>query len=82
MPTVGAGVREIIVNTGDAFRVFYVAKFEDAIYVLHAFQKTTRKTSTRDIEQGRRRYRELLAMRAKAADNGIKGVSDGHKIDR
>jgi phage-related protein len=57
---VGAGVYEIRINVGDAFRVFYVAKFEEAIYVLHAFQKKTRKTSQHDIDLGRRRYNEAL----------------------
>jgi phage-related protein len=40
--------------------MFYVAKFEDAVYVLHVFVKKTRKTSSLDIELGKRRYRELL----------------------
>ena len=43
MPSVGAGVVEIRVRAADgAFRVFYVAKFAEAIYVLHAFQKIGR----------------------------------------
>ena len=37
MATVGAGVREIRIQTGRAFRVLYVAKFAEAVYVLHAF---------------------------------------------
>jgi phage-related protein len=40
-----------------AFRVVYVAKFEEAVYVLHAFQKKTRKTSQEDIELAVQRYR-------------------------
>lgn len=40
-----------------AFRVIYVAKFEDAVYVLHAFHKKARKTSRLDIELAKRRYR-------------------------
>jgi len=40
-----------------SFRVIYVAEFEDAVYVLHAFQKKTRKTSRLDIELAKRRYR-------------------------
>jgi phage-related protein len=61
MPDVGQGVAEIIIDTGDAFRVFYVAKFDDAIYVLHAFQKTTQKTDNSDIELGKKRYRQVVA---------------------
>ena len=65
MNRVGRGVIEIIVDTGDAFRVFCVAKFQDAIHVLHAFQKTTRKTSKHDIDIGKQRYRKLAEAIAK-----------------
>lgn len=41
MPTVGKGVEEIRIRTENAYRVFYIARFEEAIYVLHAFQKKT-----------------------------------------
>lgn len=57
MPAVGPGVCEIRIQTGGAFRVFYVAKFKEAVYVLHAFQKKTKKTDKRDLEIGRERYR-------------------------
>ena len=64
--TVGAGVYEIRVRTDDgAFRVFYVAKFEEAIYVLHVFQKKTEQTAKADIDLGKRRYKELLNERKK-----------------
>ena len=56
MSTVGAGVNEIGVRAGGQFRVLYVAKFAEAVYVLHAFAKKTSKTAPRDIEIGRRRY--------------------------
>lgn len=39
METVGAGVREIRIRVERAYRVLYVAKFPEAIYVLHAFEK-------------------------------------------
>lgn len=61
MPTIGKGVREIrIRDEAGAFRVIYVAKFADAIYVLHCFQKKTEKTSKADIELAETRYRELV----------------------
>ncbi len=63
MPSVGLGVNEIRVREGGAFRLIYVAKFPEAIYVLHAFQKKTRKTSKADIELARRRYRAMLNER-------------------
>lgn len=66
MKTVGRGVYEIqIASDGDAFRIFYVAKLEDAAYVLHAFEKKSQKTPLRDIEIGRERYKELMGMRMK-----------------
>ena len=59
--TVGPGVSEIRVSdTQGAFRVLYVAKFEQAIYVLHCFRKKTEKTSARDIELARTRYKALM----------------------
>ena len=61
MNTVGQGVKEIrIRDEAGAFRVLYVAKFADAIYVLHCFQKKTEKTSKADMELAAKRYRELL----------------------
>ena len=50
MKEVGAGVREIRIHVLEEWRVLYVAKFAEAIYVLHAFQKKTQKTKREDIE--------------------------------
>jgi phage-related protein len=61
MRSVGPGVREIrICDEADAFRVIYLAKLADAVYVLHCFQKKAGQTSDRDIELARRRYKELM----------------------
>ncbi len=58
LPSVGPGAYEIrLRDEAGAFRVIYVAKFEHAVYVLHAFQKKTRKTSQADIEIAARRYK-------------------------
>jgi phage-related protein len=55
------GVREIrIRDAAGAFRVLYVAKFDDAVYVLHCFQKKTQETSKADLNLAARRYRDLL----------------------
>jgi phage-related protein len=60
MNTVGRGVREIrIRDAAGAFRVLYVAKFGDAVYVLHCFQKKTQKTSKADLNLAAQRYRDL-----------------------
>ena len=59
MSTVGQGVCEIRVrDQAGAFRVIYVARFEDAVYVLHAFQKKSRKTSRSDLNLAGQRYRD------------------------
>jgi phage-related protein len=63
MATVGSGVEEIRVHTGQEHRVFYVARFEEGVYVLHAFEKRSRKTSAREIEVARVRLRDVLAAR-------------------
>lgn len=63
MPSVGLGVNEIRVRIGGAFRVIYVAKFVEAVYVLHAFEKKSRKTARADTELARRRFRSLVQDR-------------------
>jgi phage-related protein len=39
--------------------VFYVVNRPEAIYVLHAFRKTTQKTEKRDIDLAKVRYKSL-----------------------
>jgi phage-related protein len=63
IPSVGPGVYEIRIRVQDIYRVFYVAKFEEVIYVLHAFQKKTQKTAKYDIEIGRKRYKTVQLYR-------------------
>jgi len=65
MASVGPGVREVRLHVEGERRVFYVARFEEAVYVLHAFEKRTRKTTPRDLELGRERFRTLMTMRRK-----------------
>ena len=61
MTSVGAGVYEIRHrDIHGAFRVIYVAKFAQAVYVLHAFQKKTQKTSPQDIDLATNRYKKLI----------------------
>ena len=60
MKSIGVGVREIRVRIkSDAFRVVYLAKFSDLVYVLHVFQKKSRQTSRSDIEIARRRFKAI-----------------------
>jgi len=59
MQVIGPGVKEIRIHVLGEWRVIYVAKLLDAVYVLHAFQKKTRKTSPHDINLARQRYRQI-----------------------
>lgn len=60
MKTVGPGVQEIRIKCEDgAFRVFYVVNRPEAIYVLHAFRKTTQKTEKCDLDLAKARFKSL-----------------------
>jgi phage-related protein len=63
MPSIGLGVNEIRVNAGTAHRVFYVVKFAEAVYVLHAMTKKTQRTPRQDIEIAAKRFRQLANER-------------------
>jgi phage-related protein len=63
MPTVGAGVKEIRIHSHNEYRVMYIAKFAEAVYVLHAFMKKSQQTSKADIELARTRYKQLISTR-------------------
>jgi phage-related protein len=61
---VGAGTKEIRVrDASGAYRLMYVAKFEEAIYVLHCFQKKTQATSKQDKAIASARYRAVCKAR-------------------
>ncbi len=60
MKGIGHGVKEITIHMENEYRVIYVAKFEDAIHVLHAFIKKTQQTAKRDIDIAKTRYLEVL----------------------
>lgn len=60
MPTIGAGVHEVRIHIEGEHRIFYVAKFSDAIYVLHAFTKKSQRTLKRDINLAAFRLRSIV----------------------
>ena len=61
---VGAGTREIRIRDANGiYRVMYVAKFKEAIYVLHCFQKKTQVTSKQDLAIASARYRAVIGAR-------------------
>ena len=57
MTPIGAGVREIRVKTNNQYRVIYIAKLVKTVYVLHVFEKKTQKTSQKDIELAKQRFK-------------------------
>lgn len=61
---IGAGVNEIRIRDNNGiYRVMYVAKFAEALYVLHSFQKQTQQTSQHDKNIARTRYNRVLQQR-------------------
>jgi len=61
MSSIGQGVREIRIKQEGQSRIIYIAKFEDTIYVLHAFQKKTQKTRQHDIDVAKQALKDILA---------------------
>jgi phage-related protein len=64
MSSIGPGASEIRIHAGGEYRVLYVAKFVEAVYVLHAFGKTTRRTPQRDLDLAAAYYRVLVRQRS------------------
>ena len=64
MPAIGKGVEELRVSdSSGAYRVIYLARRSEAVYVLHAFHKTTQATPKKDLEMAKGRLRRLLGGR-------------------
>ena len=63
MVGIGHGVKEIRVHEENEYRLLYIAKFEEVIYVLHSFIKKTRVTSKKDIDIVKKRYAEVIKIR-------------------
>lgn len=61
--TIGVGVQEIRIHEQGEHRVVYIAKFSEAVYVLHAFPKKTSQTAKKNIDLARKRYQALVTER-------------------
>jgi phage-related protein len=76
MESVGQGAREIRVRTYEGgtvqHRVIYVARFAEAVYVLHAFEKKTEATPQHHLDVARARYSQLLRERQARVNNDRK----------
>lgn len=69
IPQVGRGAIEIRIHRPHEHRVIYVAKFPEAIYVLHAFEKKSEKTSTKVLKVAQKAYREMETLRSEEKEN-------------
>jgi phage-related protein len=60
MKSIGKGVREIRIREANGqYRVIYLATLPEGVYILHAFQKKTQKTSRKDLELARKRLKQI-----------------------
>ena len=59
IPAIGPGAKEIRIHVLGEWRVIYVVKFREAVYVLHSFEKRSQKTSRQDVELARQRYKQI-----------------------
>jgi phage-related protein len=68
LSNIGPGVCEIRVHREGEYRVLYVSKFPEAIYVLHAFAKKSRKTPSRELSMGLSRFHALTLLRTRLSE--------------
>lgn len=61
--SIAPGVREIRIHKHGEYRVIYITRLHDAVYVLHAFQKKTRTTPKKDIDMAKARLKMVLKMK-------------------
>jgi phage-related protein len=47
-------------DANGAYRVIYIAKFDETVFVLHCFKKKTEKTAKSDLDLAKARYKELM----------------------
>ena len=59
MTSIGQGVKEIRIHCDNEYRVIYLAQKEEGIYVLHSFVKKTQKTSNKDLELAKKRFKQI-----------------------
>lgn len=65
MKSIGGGVEEIRIHCDGEFRVIYIAKFPEKVYVPHAFRKKEMRTPKREIDLAKARYHELISSRTR-----------------
>ena len=61
MKMVGAGVTEIRIKDDQGiYRVIYISKYANTVFVLHAFKKKSQKTAKKDLEIARKRLKVVI----------------------
>lgn len=63
MRSIGPGVLEIRIHSDGEFRVIYITRLHETVYVLHAFHKKSQRTPGKDIQLGRARLQLLLEVK-------------------
>ena len=67
MESIGKGVWELKASDERKwYRLIYLARIGNALYVLHAFEKSSRKTDRRNLETARSRLQLVLAQLGRA----------------
>lgn len=61
--TVGVGAIELVENGRPAYRTVYVAKFQEAVYILHSFTKSTNRVDRNAMTTAKKRYKDMVAER-------------------
>jgi len=64
MSSIGSGVREIRIHKDAEFRVIYLTRLHETVYVLHAFQKKAQKTPKKDIDLIRTRVKHIQEVQS------------------
>jgi len=58
--SVGVGAIELIENGRPAYRTIYVAKYDNALYILHSFTKTINGVDRKAMATAKRRYKSMM----------------------
>lgn len=59
MTSIGKGVKELRIHCENEYRIIYLAQRIEGVYVLHTFLKKTQKTSQKDLELAKKRFKQI-----------------------
>jgi len=52
-------LKELRIHCENEYRIIYLAQRSEGIYILHSFAKKTQKTSQKDIDLAKKRFKEI-----------------------